>query len=946
MYVYYQSVEDGHQQWKVIRAADEEQIRREKAFHMGIYKISEQADSQDREKLKYKGDFWIDIDHAPKEDTPASKHEALKAAIMDVRRVLSYFESIGLDPKYCRIFASGSKGFHVGVPAVVMDATAAVKHLPRIHKYMAKAIQERCMATGIDMQLYCEGKGRLLRVENKLRANGKYKVPVTYEEVKVMTPEMYVQLTSAPRVETVNITNEICQELSLLFSEARNTLQHISKLQFTVVPSTDLVVFNDSETPNCVSLLAGNVSTKHGEGRFNLAKLSLSRYLMNAPITDVERNRLIDEFAENWQSTRHPTQESRRKAVKEALTYGRENGFSCNLMKEALVVNPCNGCKLKQEQRRRQADNALIETTDEGYFRSATNGQGARISNFTLQADAWYQDITDNPNFFYAYDYKVIKDGEEQGELKLTHNAWNSNSEFKKQVSRFMGLSWTGQDMDLQHLKALLTDPTTLSGVTQVKTVPTLGIHYHVDEKRGINEFVWVEEDWSVNAHRLVDSLRFNGTPCSQGKRRSVRMAGLEPYYGGDEHCNEIVRALLACNDMNVVIPVLGWTFACWLRTHVRAKESTDRHLPALQIHGASGEGKTETATLFSMLAGADYASSDEPVTVGNSTPYTIRTEGSISTTVPRILDEMNEHKIGDKTRYKAARELVKASARASSQPRGVVKDGGIHIDYSPATSPLIMLATQLNPEKEIAERTVPVAIKSRQCSDLHKANFYKVREENNIVVLKRVAKLAMEVTLGLTIEEVADMFKEGRRQLPGQLKDNRTARNWETVLVGIDFAKMVFTKGKAPEDIIKTLEYMKSYQIDWLTDKQTEIVQSSNQQEIDIIIQTFGEMIANDMGSIARKYKAGENYIVSGDTLHIWSTVFFTQYQKYCRNELGRVPELSVFKQYQELLNLQPYHLGKGVVQNVPAPSGWNSFSISGLRDRGVNVENFYLDT
>ena len=193
---YYQNTEAGDSTWIEFNEENRAQILPH-AYHVGIYSLESRPGAEvDDEKIKRKGDLWIDIDFKPENDSSEKVHEAILHAIESVQKLANYL-SEHLDD--CLWYATGKKGFHVCIPGKLFGGNRAMHNLPRIHKYMATTIAERVGMEGVDLSLYCMGKGKMLRVENKQRANGKYKVRVTPDEIMSMTPELYAQLTSAPR---------------------------------------------------------------------------------------------------------------------------------------------------------------------------------------------------------------------------------------------------------------------------------------------------------------------------------------------------------------------------------------------------------------------------------------------------------------------------------------------------------------------------------------------------------------------------------------------------------------------------------------------------------------------------------------------------------------------------------------------------------------------------
>ena len=942
MYLFYQTAENGQQKWQPVLDKQADKVRRDVAYHMSIYKLDKLPEGVDPTTIKYKGDLWFDIDHKPAVVNPNEDDykEAVHESITDVRRLLSYFESIDLDPKYCRIFASGSKGFHVCVPAELMGATAAVKYLPRIHKHIAQVIQERSGATGIDLQIYSMGKGHMMRVENKPRPNGRFKVPVSYEEIKLLTPAQYVTLTSSTRVEVIHVPPAtMCRELAFLYAEAQAELDTYSRLNYEAVPNAQLGVFSDGNHPVCITQLVQGLNIKPGENRFNRAKMSMARYLMSAPITDSERNVLVDEFSNNWHSDRNPTVESKRKAVQEALKFGQENGFSCSLMIGMLQENPCRGCKLKVQQQREIATRSLVEVTDFGYQRVAARGAGPMISNFIMRIESQHIENDGSVNTFLSFSVDILQTVDEMeprllGNLTLNSSAWLSSYEFKRQLACMAGISWVGNEVDLQHLKALLTNRMALKDIKTMKYVRSVGIHHHVDEERDIDEWVWVEEKYSRSSTKAKNTLVFAGpSGTSEGNHDAltVRLENVKPYDPYNSEQNATIMAMLRMNLPEVLAPTLGWVYSCWLRVHLRSQTTTEKHLPSLQIFGSSGHGKTETATLLATLAGANYFQ-NEPLVVSASSPYTIKVEASISTTVPRIFDEMNEHKIGERNKYSAAREAVKAAARAGSQRQGYISDQGTQIDNRPATSPIIMLATQVSPEREINQRTVPVSINKQKRLPAHSQNFTHARK--NLDHLISLCRTNMVATLELPMEWVYEAIDRNRPLVPSTIHDSRIASNYETVLIGLDFMYYIMDKVNAPDYILAEIKGLKDFFVGWLQDNEQFISQQTEAQEIDSVIDTFGEMIIQNLNDPL--FRHGTHYHIIGDTLQIWVTAFFPQYIKYMRQTLMRPPELASRAQFDDLIRHQPYFI------EADATPGWVSLHIPNLIERHVRIENF----
>lgn len=135
-------------------------------------------------------------------DSKENPESAIKAAQSFVRNLCMNYK---VDANCLRYWISGGKGCHVELPALLIGSEDGHKRLHSIYFLMARLLSYQClsMASGhrgmIDMQMYCGGKGRLLRLENIKRPNGRYKVPVTAAEFLTLSPNQLLELTKTPR---------------------------------------------------------------------------------------------------------------------------------------------------------------------------------------------------------------------------------------------------------------------------------------------------------------------------------------------------------------------------------------------------------------------------------------------------------------------------------------------------------------------------------------------------------------------------------------------------------------------------------------------------------------------------------------------------------------------------------------------------------------------------
>jgi hypothetical protein len=123
----------------------------------------------------YSDYLWLDVDAKDENDQP-DPEKALEGAL---RLVLSLTTYAAVDEADLRIYFSGAKGFHIGIPAATFGAEPS-EHLPAAFKILAKRLAEQAQCQ-IDGAVY--DMTRLWRLPNT--ANGKtglYKVALTWDD--------------------------------------------------------------------------------------------------------------------------------------------------------------------------------------------------------------------------------------------------------------------------------------------------------------------------------------------------------------------------------------------------------------------------------------------------------------------------------------------------------------------------------------------------------------------------------------------------------------------------------------------------------------------------------------------------------------------------------------------------------------------------------------------
>ncbi len=193
-YIYWGYSDPPHGAWHLIGDTEEE---RAKAIQEGATAFTTMSFSFPPEEGKPEptrfGDLILDFD---------SKNDP-KAAIMGLIYFIEWLiNEYDANPYFLQYWISGGKGCHLLIPARMFGGEEGDPLLPCIHEKMVHEINEgghmplsRC----IDMSMYPMGKGKLLRIENIRRRNGRYKIPVLWDELTKMPMDDLLALTAHSR---------------------------------------------------------------------------------------------------------------------------------------------------------------------------------------------------------------------------------------------------------------------------------------------------------------------------------------------------------------------------------------------------------------------------------------------------------------------------------------------------------------------------------------------------------------------------------------------------------------------------------------------------------------------------------------------------------------------------------------------------------------------------
>ena len=354
-----------------------EEVKKLGAKKLTVLAVSEPVGEDSiKSKLSYKGPLYFDIDN--KDDLA----EAIKSTVTLVDRLINDYS---VDEQDIKIFCSGSKGLHLFVNPLAFSSGRAQKSLPIIYKRMALDLH----VIGLDYAPYSAGRGNCFRIENVQRADGNYRVPISIEDLRKLTPEAYVKYCSEPRglahpPEWPGVRSE---RLTALFELAKT---EVLKKPKTVSEVTDSEIKEiKDEVPNCVMTLAEYKSVQ-SDKTFNQAAMQMAIYIARSGVEERLYQPVCDRMVEAAHSSQYDSVRKRKDHLDGQIQYMRSSPrmkFSCGGMRSLLSKRPCDGCPIDKmgSDALDESERLGIRAGVNGYFIAGKETEHC-ISTFTLEA--------------------------------------------------------------------------------------------------------------------------------------------------------------------------------------------------------------------------------------------------------------------------------------------------------------------------------------------------------------------------------------------------------------------------------------------------------------------------------------------------------------------------------------------------------------------------------
>ncbi len=886
--------------------------------------ISDETEA--REQIKYFGPMYFDLDGTD-----------INAVLKDGVDLLNALEEEwGADPKFFSIYLSGKKGIHITIPPELFGIKSARAYLPLIWGKFA----ERFPQESIDRGVYSMGKGRMWRCTGVKRPdNDAYKIQITASELRSMTADKYHEMVKAPRpdlhIEKPELAPQLSAVVPILTTDVRKDEKLKKKAAENNINDADIRLIQG--IPGCIQILiteGDDPSSNWNQAAMQLAGYIGARYRKEE--TDDYMNGLVEPFVDNVESSGRPDRKDRLKAVKELVhkAFSGRVKFSFGGLYNA-TKQKCNNCELCRPNIK---ETTVEEGNDAEYYDQYTKlkftktqivlvGENSSrpICNFGLRQDTaflepdMFQQLRTTSGYYILTNQQGI-----EFQVELPESVFTDKRSIHQYLTGTGGI-FSGSDADLQSLGMSLVN--LRHGVDEMIRTRTAGIVFHESKGEVYPQLV-----------TLKSAFAKGGLPSKYtyiGPTRIAPSFDQTPDFMSREEVTEAIkglRALTAMNDLDVMLPAIGWMMAAQLKTHLTYGQ--DPTFPMLSVSGTSESGKSSTMFLLLALNGFPY----RQVPFWNAeldTMYPLEEMVSTSTTFVRMVEEANEHNA--KRNWSRLIGILKSSWDGGDIMKGGLQGRNVVTTAIPNKAPVCYVSEQAFPVQSIRTRSIECHFSSRAMANKeYEANFAIAEDRHKY--LEMFAKVLATTALNTPVSSTQRWMEEALGLLPTDYR-GRTRRAYSVVMVGLKFLSYVMET--YDEAFAAEILEMRDQLIAELSGKSKELVKAKRHSALDDIIQAFDTMAA-ESDNPHHGLVVGTHYWVVGKVLYLDLRQSFPRFRRYARgigmdlsvSSAAQVKSLIVGETYYEGSTQHPYRAQVEILM----------LNMDTLRDKGTVLTNFEI--
>jgi hypothetical protein len=941
----------GEDAWVEALSEHREKILRERqpAFVTVLDAHSSPDDSWDRDeyaKMKYSGPLYFDWDA-----------ENVEATIPQFQKFLTNLQDLGVNLRSLRLYATGGRGFHLEVPAVVLMAKvpkAGVVALPYIYREMAMQM----VVDTLDLRVYTGRRGRMWRTPGVVRSNGMYKVPISVDDAMSMTVELYNKLCSQPTPEPQRELPEMSTALAAMFNKCQTKMEEGLKRRSKGSADTALLAKFKGQFPPTIERIMRGEGLAPGVG---FQKLSM-QLAITANALGKSAEQLV-EAAEGLckthegDSARYNSPRKRKEELRRMWEYTHDNpcyGYSRGAIRSLVDVDSPTGDldglsagagvgsvpeaeeeELTEElaQEINSAQSALLEglmiTTTGIHKRTA---EGAKtISNIAFRKPTLMMDAEDLKVLGIEAD--VMCDGIGAGRHSIPGKSFTSRANLSAYCSDYGGI-FSGTDTQAGAVQLMLSRAAKKGGriVYALHKEGLDIIQNPLIKDRSIKDVVWVHPD-SVLTENADAAYVFQPAVST----RPIFYADVHNAKPLENTPDSLawIRALLKVNNPTIVAQMLGWSVSCF---HRQFYHQAFQQFPLLHPNGPAGCGKTLTTSLFARMF---YLTTDVVIKscATTTTAFSLKAAFTGSASIPLILDEYKPTEMG------SIRTDLLLQAFRLAYNQGTGSSGGMSrgnasssfrdiTDYSYST-PIAFLAETQEMQTAVVQRSLPVGFNPDDSTKNTKFFDQAVAGQEHMSSLGRsLLKFSYRETVASRRAALEPIRAELRASFDKGVVD-RQVYNLAIVLEGLNYL----------DGVLRTVYG------DALRADMDVLRQSIYEHKADISVMAMSEAAKtlNDIGLISRTeasdgefaMREGDEYLVRDGYVELRMREVFVKYYAWCKRK-GFTPYYSNADSFMSAMGKSPALMDKLCLSSPLRVSGQTRvfrFSLEKLVMEGVEM-------
>ena len=942
-----------------------------------VLAVSQMVDDLSREeidKLKYEGPMYLDWDC---NDIDTATTQAIK--------LLSGMEDRGLRMSTVKLFATGGRGYHCEIPMEVFMPKApklGVANLPLFYREMALAVA----VDHLDLRVYSARKGRMWRSTNVQRENGRYKVAITWSELKAMTSEHYVELTSAPRplIQPEPAAQSI--DLTLLYDKAvqavdaklakrrKKAMTDNSKLRQSKLPSLDYMLAGQGIKPDVgfhqLSLQLGIVADAMGWDEETLVAKAAG---------------LIEHHGGD--GSRYNTPDKRATELVRMHRYTHDNpcyDFSVGALKVLLSHDApdLDGIPVTEAEvaaNIEAAANAPAEASTEVPVSDAYNdiAAGLDMTKYGVYINTEdgkkricalsFDDVVilrdTEKSAVSCYQATVFVNGKSVGTQTLELDTFSGLQAFNKFAGRYAHIM-QGSDAHVRSLhmrvaqKAMSNDK--VRYVAKREGLDVLNIPGHEQIELHKPFMVWADNRGVMMEPRAAGSgvtMSFQGYPDTRGIYRTDLSDAPEladwAATESKESFRKALHSFIGCQKPDVISNYLGWYTACFYRMMFN---KVYQKFPLLHVNGSAGAGKTEQNRAMLSLF---YFNQEPKELTPQSSLFALQQHMAASASIPLLIDEYKPHEMPPDLHSKLKllwrdaynnREITKGGGNRDSEDFRSLNQTQISapvcfvgevMEEEPATMERVVLVTVVRPPSSVAltwyarfmhfvaEKQSMAVIGRHLAADIvHNYSLEQLKTEFDVMYNAAQAHYmltAQDLTDGITDEEMRR--KQGAKQ--------RSVFNFTVSKFGLRQFKriidLVYGEAEFAEQFATLDDAIYSRMQDLLPATQAEYLK---------VLNTFASMSYEEDDSPSKLVK-GQDFAVfdfgGKEAIEFSMRRCYHKYRVHCKN-ISYKPLFSGDPAFLHAMRDSTALLEQGASHKLVAPGGTFVFDMNELRKLGVD--------